>query len=474
MNKIIITSILSLTLISNAHAQANPASLAVGLSIREALLATGLSGNSAQLIAAQARATALMASSATRIAAGAVTFVRSPTMLAIGGMFIVGALLTSSTPNGPSISMNNDGTVTTTRYRLVDDGSTTGPAFTSGDLLYCNHGSLCYPSLGPFFKSAAAWLGQRDGAQTYLGPGIYKVDNCNIRGSNIFCDITNTTTGGQYLYNPPYNAYSVGFSYTTPNGISCPKDSFLDYNGQCASLTPPPPNPNDPPQAGTPETKTHSFESAIQDLTSDEKNQIVSPSTIANIANAIGTQLNQDPTYNGPPIPIITNEHVIKGNGGNANNLPTIGQITQPISKPEEEIIYNPLNPPSPQAGTGPVTGTLPGTGSTVQPGESTTNPDAQPVDLGTDPGIGIPNPTLESTPTANAILSPLMNIMPDIKSLKINGKGGSCPTPEFNVFGRVMKLDSQCVLLEQNRTAIQAIMLVMFGLISVRIILEA
>lgn len=473
MNKIILTSILSLSLIGSAHAQ-NAASLAVGLSIREAMLATGLSVNSGQIIAAQARATALMATSATRIAAGAVTFARSPTMLAIGGMLVVGVLLSSSSPNGPSFSMNNDGTVTTIRYKLVNDSpSYTGPAFKTGDNLYCSYDSLCYPSIGPFLKSAEAWLSSRDGAQFDLGSGSYSLSNCVGYGNYIGCDVTNSANGQVYLFSPPNNSHVAGFRYSTPQGINCPADSYLTYDGKCAALTPPPPSPNDPPQAGTPESKTHTFESAVQDLTQDEKNQVVTPATIANFANAIANQINQDPTYSGPPIPIVTGEHVIKGNGGNAGSLPTIGNFTQPISKPDD-VKYDPINPPSPIAGTGPVTGTLPGTGSTVNPGESTTNPEAQPVDLGTDPGIGTPNPVLEATPTAAAILNPLMNIMPDIKSLKITGKGGACPTPEFSVFGNNLRLDSQCVLLEQNRTTLQAIMLVMFGLISVRIVLEA
>ena len=99
----------------------------------------------------------------------------------------------------------------------------------------------------------------------------------------------------------------------------------------------------------------------------------------------------------------------------------------------------------------------------------STDNP-AQ-VDLGADPGIE--QPTLEDIPTGRDILAPILGMF-DGFNTDITLKSVSCPTFSADIFGKHYVLDSQCEIMENNRSVISAIFLVIWGFMAFAIVIKA
>ncbi|EBP0013843.1 hypothetical protein HX37_24570 [Salmonella enterica] len=111
-----------------------------------------------------------------------------------------------------------------------------------------------------------------------------------------------------------------------------------------------------------------------------------------------------------------------------------------------------------------------PNTDTHVNPG---TNTDVDTsVDLGEDPGIKAPE--LEKPPAGEEILRPVTELMPDIKNLSISPKDVQCPVWSFELWDNKYSIDSHCTLLEKIRPLLKAVFLLIWGVISLRIILTA
>ncbi|CQD54921.1 Uncharacterised protein [Yersinia enterocolitica] len=93
-------------------------------------------------------------------------------------------------------------------------------------------------------------------------------------------------------------------------------------------------------------------------------------------------------------------------------------------------------------------------------------------IDLGEDPGVK--EPELEETPTARDILTPIINLLPFTNEFNIGSRSASCPVVEFSVFNHQYRIDSHCPLIEQNRSAVETIFLIIWGFVALRIILSA
>lgn len=121
----------------------------------------------------------------------------------------------------------------------------------------------------------------------------------------------------------------------------------------------------------------------------------------------------------------------------------------------------------------------LPATNPTTFPDDDT-NPQTPgqgtQVDLGPDPNT--PPPNLEATPTIEQIVGPLLNLMPDLRNFALPGHSSECPTAhlQWSLFGRTFDytMDTQCVLIEENRGLIQAAMMVVWTLCATFIVLRA
>jgi len=93
-------------------------------------------------------------------------------------------------------------------------------------------------------------------------------------------------------------------------------------------------------------------------------------------------------------------------------------------------------------------------------------------VNLGTDPGIGAP--TLETTPTAQAILNPVFNLLPSFRNFVVPAHSGACPKPSMTIFNKYMVMDAHCTVLENIRPTLYAVMFFVWLLLGALIVLAA
>jgi hypothetical protein len=153
----------------------------------------------------------------------------------------------------------------------------------------------------------------------------------------------------------------------------------------------------------------------------------------------------------------ITPADVAEWRASNPSAVPTVGDLTAPITNGSAVAVGPSATPGgSINPSTGPVT--TPGTGTQV--------------DLGPNPNT--PSPGLEATPTAQQILSPVLNLMPDLKAFAVPAHVGTCPKPSFVAFDKTYTFDSHCGLVESNRSIIEAAMLLVWSIGAVFIVLRA
>jgi hypothetical protein len=154
------------------------------------------------------------------------------------------------------------------------------------------------------------------------------------------------------------------------------------------------------------------------------------------------------------PTDPVTPDEVAVWKAANPTAVPTVGQAIEPVAAPSATAV--PITQPGATPATGPAP--TPGTGA--------------PVDLGPNPNIGAP--TLEGTPTAQSILDPLLNLMPDLKNFTVPAHSTDCPKPSFSAFSQTYVIASHCDLFESNRSIIEAAMLLVWTIGSVIIVLRA
>lgn len=134
--------------------------------------------------------------------------------------------------------------------------------------------------------------------------------------------------------------------------------------------------------------------------------------------------------------------------------------------KLDKGLLYSPVTVPQSWVNARPNADT----DTHVNPG---TNTDVDTsVDSGEDPGIKAPE--LEKPPTGEEILKPITELMPDIKNLSISSKEVQCPVWSFELWDKKYSIDSHCELLEKIRPLLKAVFLLIWGIISLRIILTA
>jgi len=92
-------------------------------------------------------------------------------------------------------------------------------------------------------------------------------------------------------------------------------------------------------------------------------------------------------------------------------------------------------------------------------------------ANLGADPGT--PAPQLENIPTAEQIVSPVLNMLPGHKSFTAASNPGTCPTPSIELYG-THTLNAHCVLLDANKSTIQIAMTFAWAALALFIILSA
>ena len=159
----------------------------------------------------------------------------------------------------------------------------------------------------------------------------------------------------------------------------------------------------------------------------------------------------------------ITQAEVMPWVQANPQYAPTVRDFVAP----------NPVTTANPQPWAMPANPTAPVTTPTTQPNPNVTNPAAQNplTNLGPDPGTGAPQ--LEQIPTAQQILDPVLNMLPGHRSFVATSQPGTCPTPVIELYGS-HTMNAHCVLIEQNKSIIQAAMTFAWGAFALFIVLSA
>jgi hypothetical protein len=205
---------------------------------------------------------------------------------------------------------------------------------------------------------------------------------------------------------------------------------------------------------------------AIAALPQSELNKPLNPAVVAALANRAWQQAASQPGYDGLPYPQsnpITAPEVQRWIENNPTFAPRVGDFVSP----------NPVTSSQPNPWSFPSNPTQPVTTPVTPVNPNVTNPAAQnPLNnLGPDPGIG--SPTLETPPTAQQILDPVLNMLPGHRSFTASSHQGTCPTPSINLYGSHV-LDAHCILIDQNKGVIQGAMTFAWAVIALFIILSA
>lgn len=199
--------------------------------------------------------------------------------------------------------------------------------------------------------------------------------------------------------------------------------------------------------------------------------------TLANLTNATWQAASSQPGYQGLPYSVtqpVTADDVTPWAVGNPQSVPDISDLFRPASDPGASVVISPVVQPvttgSPNPGGDPAGS--PGNNVNVvnTPNVSVVNKVS--VDLGADPGVT--SPTLESTPTISMILSPVVNLLPDLKHWAVPAHSSACPEPSFSVMGHSFTLTAQCDLAESNRAGIYTAFAAMFTLAALFVVLRA
>lgn len=220
-----------------------------------------------------------------------------------------------------------------------------------------------------------------------------------------------------------------------------------------------------PAPSSLPITKTPS--QAIADIPYADAYKNLNPVIIAAIADRAWQQAASKPNYDGLPYSAsnpITAADVTSFVSSNPSLQPTVSDFVklEPASPSDPSPWALPTYYPT---GTTPVdTGTGTGTGGT---GTGTTT-----VDLGPDPAVTPPN--LETPPTPQEILDPILNLLPSFKTFNPSIPTGTCTKPTFSLFGNTITLQAHCTIIDEIKPILKGAMSFAWVAIAAFIILSA
>lgn len=433
----------------NALAQALPApepqkvSRAVSGVLQDGMRNRGFASNDPRfwktLSSVGGRATAAGAGAgAAVITAGVIT---APAWVSIAVAAAIGAVVTY----GVTLAIdglvewlfNDDGTID---FQMVNSAPTL-PGFTAGEQVWRGYGANG-EVFGTDHQSVANQV-RHDDVLRYVAQGY------NFTYSPPTC----TLTSGGY-------ACSGNIVLTKKAApIQCPAGSLI-VSGACGAPTYPDALPTPLEQDGA------TVPAAVGAIPSEDLNKPLNPVILAGLANQLWQQAASQPGYDGLPYPQndpITAAEVEPWIQANPTLAPTVGDFVAPnpvtTANPTPWVL--PSNPTAPV--TTPVTETNPGTTNPAEENPLT--------NLGPDPGIGAPD--LESTPTAQQILDPILNMLPGHRSFTASSHEGTCPTPTINLYG-AHTMDAHCTLIDQNKGVIQGAMTFAWAVIALFIVLSA
>jgi hypothetical protein len=228
-----------------------------------------------------------------------------------------------------------------------------------------------------------------------------------------------------------------------------------------------------------PASSTQTFDSLdaiVAGLDATQKGAKLSADALANVVNQAWQNAAAQPGYTGLPYSAtspVTPAEVQAWQFENPALNPTIGDLLVPAVAPGTGAI-----PISVDAGGSTNTNPNPDPNPTPTPtpvGTTNVNVVNVPtvrVEWGADPGVVAPS--LETTPTASAILSPLLNLMPSLRSFVVPSHSSICPTASFGMFEKQLVMAAHCTVLDESKPVLYAVMAFVWLMLAAFIILRA
>ena len=314
---------------------------------------------------------------------------------------------------------------------------------------------------GPYWSATFTGVGTAfgaDGEALSRQAAHHNRARAGLSTTGVTCTYSSTST-------PPVwncgNGWASAYSYPSGSPVSCVAGAF-SLSGSCQGYSFVQP-------VSTPAKTGISISTAVNDIPAQELSKPLNPQLVAAVANRLWQQAAAQPGYSGIPYPQsnpISTQEVTKWQQANPQVWPSVRDFVSPRA----DASTNTNSVALPSGVTQPAT--VPTT-FTTSPNPATTNPaSSSPLtNLGEDPAIG--SPTLETPPTAQQILDPVLNMLPGHRSFTASSHQGICPTPTINLYGSHV-MDAHCTLIDQNKSVIQGAMTFAWAVIALFIILSA
>ncbi len=398
----------------------------------------------------------------TGVGAGVTTLVVGGLGVAVGAAtwpaVLVGAGITSLVSGAVSWGQdslykwmfNSDGTVSSQGGSGgVQYNTPVPPASMTAGGPYWSSGSY---TAGDYFTAASANLLKCPGAYCSDANNVYSLEGCTQNGTSVTCQMRLTHPNLASCGSACDSVWSVGGGYYSASGAPSSCVAGSAYNGSSCAVAPLPTT-----DTSAPTVTNVPVGDAVANIPDSELAKPLSNEMLAAAANAAWKAMaanapNALPWSATDP---ITPADVADWKAANPNSVPNVGDAIGPVASPGSSAV------PISQPGT-----YSPSTGPATTPGQGTQ------VDLGPNPNT--PPPGLEATPTAQQIMDPLLNLMPDLRNFSVPSHSAECPKGSFDALGKTYTIDSHCQLIENNRAIIEAAMLLVWAIASIFIVLRA
>lgn len=392
-------------------------------------------------------------------AGAAVTFagVTAPAWASAGIVAGLGAALTYAfnlaADSAYKWLINSDGTITTSG--ISTSGGATGTDTGTNYLPMAQGGSYYQTAYGSdVWKCGSAYSCANAYAQFRYGSDLSSLTYRN-------------NSQGIWFYSITIKSYTSGVwevlgvqSYGSGAPSSCAAGTNYK-GGSCVTV----PGYVAPPSNLTSAT----LQSSINNIPSEDLSKQLNPTVLAALVNQAWMNAASQSGYSGVPYSYtdpVTVSDVQTWQSANPSTYPTVSQFVAPQPAPSGGTAATPFSLPTSET---PVAQVDPATQTQTGTNPAASNPLAN---LGIDPGIGAPN--LETTPTAQSILSPLLNLMPSLKNFTVPTHTAECPKPTIPFFGKSTVMDAHCTLLEGVRNTLYAVMAFVWVAAAMFIVLRA
>lgn len=224
-------------------------------------------------------------------------------------------------------------------------------------------------------------------------------------------------------------------------------------------------------QAG--ETSSGSVAELVAQIPESEMTKPADPALVAAVANGLWQEAAAQEGYKGVPYSASDPITLVDAQAVQAERpteWPTNADLVSPVTTSAGAAVQiGAASTPTTGTENPPVAGM---TNVNVVNTPTVRLADAVEVNWGTAPTVH--EPTISGTPTAQQILSPVLTLMPGLKTLVIPKPAMVCPTAGFTVFDHAFVVDSHCEVVEAARPTLFSVMAFVWVALGAMIVLRA